>query len=106
MSTSPDRKTRPQHRSRKSHASRRHDTEPTRPIRRSDPRARSHVDVIDALEAIGWRVIELRPSLDRMLWHVAIERVDLVATMTVTALDLDGAFEELARYASPDAKRV
>jgi hypothetical protein len=35
------------------------------------------VAVIEALEAIGWRVIELRPSIDRELWHVTIERVDL-----------------------------
>jgi hypothetical protein len=62
------------------------------------------VVVIEALEAIGWRVSELRPSIDRELWHVTIERVDLVASMTVTAPDPDVALEELARYAAVDAQ--
>jgi hypothetical protein len=103
MSTFPERKTRPPRRSRKAHAAGRHGAERVRAIRRLDPRARAHVVVIEALEAIGWRVIELRPSIDRELWHVTIERVDLVASMTATAPDPDVALEELARYAAADA---
>ncbi len=66
---------------------------------------RTHVSVIAALEAIGWRVTELRPSVDHAMWHVTIERVDLVAKMTVTAPDPDAALEELARYTAADAQR-
>ena len=75
-------------------------------IRRLDPRTRTHVVVIEALEAIGWRVIELRPSIDRELWHVTIECVDLVVSMTLTAPDPDVALEALARYAAADAACV
>ena len=62
------------------------------------------MDVIAGLEAIGWRVTELRPSVDHALWHVTIERVDFVARMTVTAPDPDVALTELACYAAPDAE--
>ncbi|HWO27011.1 MAG TPA: hypothetical protein VNO30_50120 [Kofleriaceae bacterium] len=105
MSTFPERKTRPPRRSRKDHTAKRHGDEPARVIRVA-PEARKHVVVIEALEAIGWRVNELRPSIDRELWHVTIERVDLVASMTVTAPDPDVALEELARYAAADAPRA
>jgi hypothetical protein len=105
MSKFPERKTRQPRRSRKVHAASRHGADPARTIRYLDPRTRSHVVVIEALEAIGWRVIELRPSIDREQWHVTIERVDLVASMTVTAPDPDVALEELARYAAADAAR-
>ncbi|HWO20379.1 MAG TPA: hypothetical protein VNO30_16535 [Kofleriaceae bacterium] len=101
MSTFPERKTRPPRRSRKVHAASRHGAEPARAIRQLG--TRTHVVVIEALEAIGWRVSELRPSIDRELWHVTIERVDLVASMTATAPDPDVALEELARYAAVDA---
>jgi hypothetical protein len=103
MSTFPERKTRPPRRSRKVHAASRHGAEPARATRHLDPRTRTHVVVIDALEAIGWRVSELRPSIDREQWHVTIERVDLIASMTATAPDPDVALEELARYAAADA---
>ena len=102
MSTFPERKTRPPRRSRKVHAAGRHGAEPARATRHREPR--THVIVIEALEAIGWRVSELRPSIDRELWHVTIERVDLVASMTATAPDPDVALEELARYAAADAQ--
>jgi hypothetical protein len=62
-----------------------------------------------ALEALGWRVIELRPSRIRggevALWRVAILRVDLDASMTVTSSDPLAGLAELARYASADARK-
>ena len=101
MSMSTDRKTQP--RTRKPHAARRHGAAPDRANRRPDQR--THADVIAELEAIGWRVTEIRPSIgdSLALWRVTIERVDLVAKMTVTAPDPDVALEELARYAASDA---
>lgn len=105
MSTFPDHKTRPPRRPRKSHATGRHGAGAARASRRPEARARTHVSVIAALEAIGWRVTELRPSVDHALWHVTIGRVDQVASMTVTAPDPDVALEELARYAGTDAER-
>lgn len=59
-----------------------------------------------ALDTIGWRLTELRPSLSAGagMWHVTIERVDYVASMSATAPDPDGALEELARYAAADAE--
>jgi hypothetical protein len=103
---SPSKKSVAPRRSRGSHAARRHGAEPAREIRRPESRARTHVSVIAALEKIGWRVTELRPSIDDSfeLWRVTIERVDLVAKMTVTALDPDAALAELARYTASDAK--
>lgn len=58
-----------------------------------------------ALDAVGWRVTKIRPPIDRDtgLWCVTIDRVDFVASMTVTAPDPDMALEELARYAAADA---
>ena len=63
--------------------------------------------LIAGLDAIGWRVTELRPSggCELVLWHVTIERVDHVASMTATAPDPDVALEELARYAATDGER-
>jgi hypothetical protein len=61
---------------------------------------------IAELAAIGWRITELRPErLDGrvVLWHVAIVRVDDVATMTACASDPDVALAELVRYTAPDA---
>ena len=57
-----------------------------------------------ALDSMGWRVIEIRPSIDHDdgLWHVTIDRVDFVASMTVTALDPDLALEELALHRGCD----
>lgn len=51
---------------------------------------------------------EIRPSIDDSLtlWRVTIERVDLVAKMTMTAPDLDIALEELARYTASDVERA
>lgn len=66
-----------------------------------------HVRLIAELAAIGWRITELRPERrdGRVgLWHVAIVRVDDVATMTACASDLDVALAELVRYTAADAK--
>jgi hypothetical protein len=60
-----------------------------------------------ALDAVGWRVVEIRPPVSRdegELWRVAITRVDYVASMTVTAPDPDVALAELVRYASVDGR--
>lgn len=69
--------------------------------------ARPHVHLIDALDALGWRVVEMRP--DRLdgrvsLWHVTVTRVDTVATMTAIASDPDAALGELVRYTAVDAE--
>lgn len=64
---------------------------------------------IIALEAIGWRVVQLRPlpaGGEIPLWYVAITRVDLDASMTMSAADPDVALAELVRYASADATEV
>ena len=105
MAMSTGRKARPQRRPRKAHAARRHDG-PDRANRRPDPWARTHV-VIARLEAIGWRVMEFRPLIEGNLevWRVTIERVDLAAKVSVTALDPDDVFEELARYTASDVER-
>jgi hypothetical protein len=66
-----------------------------------------YVRLIAELAAIGWRITELRPErLDGrvVLWHVAIVRVDDVATMTACASDPDVALAELVRYTAADAK--
>jgi len=66
-----------------------------------------HMRVTAELAAIGWRITELRPErLDRrvVLWHVAIARVDDVATMTACASDPAGALAELVCYTAADAK--
>ncbi|HWO18430.1 MAG TPA: hypothetical protein VNO30_06625 [Kofleriaceae bacterium] len=70
------------------------------------PPVRPHVAMIEALDSFGWRVTEIRPSSHQRpaLWHVTVRRVDLVASMSVTATDPDAALEELARYAAADAK--
>jgi hypothetical protein len=59
-----------------------------------------------ALEAAGWRVVELRPSgADELaLWRVTIERYDGAMAMTVRdAISPDVAIEELLRYMQVDA---
>ncbi len=73
----------------------------------SAPQVRPHVAVLGALDQLGWRVTELRPSTDHgsALWIVSIERTDFGARMTVTDADPDVALEELARYASVDATK-
>jgi len=61
---------------------------------------------IIALEAIGWRVVELRPSIigdEPALWSVTIERTDENASMTATEVDPDVALAELVRYTQADA---
>lgn len=66
-----------------------------------------YMRLIAELAAIGWRITELRPErLDGrvVLWHVAIVRVDDVATMTACASDPDVALAELVRYTAADAK--
>ena len=76
-------------------------------LRRHDPRTAPLVHHITALEAIGWRVVELRPapsSGDPSRWHVAITRVDFDARMTATAAEPGVALAELVRYASADAE--
>ena len=102
---SPSRKSAGRKGPRKSHALRRHSP---KAVRASNPPApaRSFVRHIIALEAIGWRIVELRPSVvgdEAPLWHVAITRVDLDASMAVAEVDLDIALAELVRYASADA---
>lgn len=66
-----------------------------------------HVRLIAELAPIGWRITELRPQrLDRrvVLWHVAIARVDDVATMTACASDPDGALADLVCDTAADAQ--
>ena len=68
-----------------------------------DVRILSHVEVLDAL---GWRIVELRPSRiegEVALWSVTVERVDLDASMCMTAADPVVALAEIVRYASADA---
>lgn len=76
-----------------------------RALRRHTPDA-SIVSHVVALDALGWRVVELRPSLidgEVTLWHVTAERVDHDASMHMTAADPDVALAELVRYVSADA---
>jgi hypothetical protein len=64
------------------------------------------VSHVIALDALGWRVVELRPSLidgEVALWRVTAERADLDAYMRMTAADPGVALAELVRYASVDA---
>ena len=119
---SPSRKSAGPRGSRSSHATRRHGsaTPPAVPpappplaevARASEcgpraPDARPFVHHIIALEAIGWRVVELRPSIAGdapALWRVTIERTDENASMTATEVDLDVALAELVRYTRVDA---
>ena len=75
-----------------------------RVLRRHTPDAHIVGHVV-ALDALGWRVIELRPSFidgEVSLWRVTAERVDLDASMSMTAADPAGALAELVRYASAD----
>lgn len=58
-----------------------------------------------ALDAMGWHVIELRPSRADavVLWRVTIERYDKTMTMAIShAADPDSAVAELVRYAHVD----
>jgi len=69
-------------------------------------RARPLVSHIIALEAIGWHVVGLRPSItgdEPALWCVTIERTDENASMTATEEDPDVALAELVRYTQADA---
>jgi hypothetical protein len=71
------------------------------------PHARSPFGHIITLESLGWRVVELRPSLgggEPTLWRVKITRFDLDASMSVSAAEPDLALAELVRYASADAR--
>jgi|SRR5688572_8698199 len=102
---SPSRKSAGRRSPRGSHALHRHisKAEPA-----SSPRSRSRplVDYFIALEAVGWRVVEIRPPIssdEGSLWRLRIDRVDFVASMTATAPDPDVALAELVRYASADA---
>jgi len=103
---SPSTKSETRRHARRSHAMDRHGNKPARAAHRPDRKARRHVLVIEALAALGWRVTEIRPSSEHgaAMWVVAIERVDLVASMSVAALEPDAALEELARYAAADAE--
>ena len=72
-----------------------------------DPDAPSLVRHIIALEAIGWHVVGLRPSIagdEPPLWRVTIERTDENASMTATEEDPEVALAELVRYAQADAR--
>ncbi|HWO21937.1 MAG TPA: hypothetical protein VNO30_24390 [Kofleriaceae bacterium] len=58
------------------------------------------------LEAVGWRVVGLRPSRtgdEPALWRVTIERYDENASMTVVEAEPDVALAELVRYTRADA---
>ena len=101
---SPSKRSPPPHRSRKPHTTGRHGAALSA-IRRPAPPVRPHVAMIEALDSFGWRVTEIRPASRQLpaLWHVTVRRVDLVASMSVTATDPDVALEELARYAAADA---
>ena len=81
----------------------------THALRRHGPRPAPLAHHIVALDAIGWRVVELRPSRtdgEITLWHVAITRVDLDASMTATATEPEAALADLVRYASADAEQA
>jgi hypothetical protein len=60
-----------------------------------------------ALDAAGWKVIEVRPSSTAplVLWRVTIERYDQAMTMTLRdTSNPDVAIEELLRYVQVDAR--
>jgi hypothetical protein len=72
------------------------------------PRADQLVRHILALEAIGWRITQLRPSVagdEPPLWRVVITRFDLDASMSASAMDPADALAELLHYASADAAK-
>lgn len=102
---SPQRKTRPLPRDPKSHATSRHEAARARPARDAAPRGHPHMAYISTLAALGWRVTKIYPEgqEENALWHVSIERVDLVAYMTAVAPDPDMALRELIRYVAVDA---
>ena len=103
---SPSRKSAGPRSPRRSHALRRHDPK-AEPAESPPQGARPLVRHLVALEAAGWCVVELRPLIDcgeTALWRAAITRVDLDASMAVSAVDPDAALAELVRYASADAK--
>jgi len=59
-----------------------------------------------ALDALGWRITEIRPGLingDVSLWRVTAERVDLDASINMAAANPASALAEIVRYASADA---
>jgi hypothetical protein len=90
---------------RKNHALRRHIPKAA-PTLSPPSRDRPLVSHLIALDAAGWRVVEMRPEgtcYDAPLWRVAITRVDLDASISVWAAALDIALAELVRYASADA---
>jgi hypothetical protein len=102
---SPSRKSAGPRSPRKSHTLRRH--EPKAAAAASPPPgARPLVRHLTALDAAGWRVVELRPLMacgEPALWRAAITRVDLDASISVSATDPEVALAELVRYASVDA---
>ena len=60
-----------------------------------------------ALDAAGWKIIEVRPSSTAplVLWRVTIERYDQAMTMTLRdASNPDVAIEELLRHVQVDAR--
>jgi hypothetical protein len=62
-----------------------------------------------ALEAVGWLVAELRPSVagdEPPLWRVSITRFDLNASMSASAVDPKDALAELLHYVSADAEEA
>jgi hypothetical protein len=103
---SPSRKSTGPRRPHRGHALRRHEPKAAPAARLPPGECRPLVRHLTALEAVGWRVVELRPLLAcgaPALWRAAITRVDLDASMTVSATDPDAALAELVRYASADA---
>ena len=102
---SPSRKSAGRRSPRGSHALHRHVSK-AMPSSGPPSRARPLVGYFIALEAVGWRVHEIRPPVSRDeggLWRVTIDRVDFVASMTAAAPDPGVALAELVRYASADA---
>lgn len=72
------------------------------------PRTCPLVRHIVALEAAGWHLVGLRPSIsgpeaETALWRVTIARYDENASITVTEADPDAALAELVRYTQADA---
>jgi hypothetical protein len=85
----------------------RHSSKVTSASNRPPPPADQLVGHILALEAVGWRIAELRPSLagnEPPLWRVSITRFDLGASMSASAVDPENALVELLHCASADAE--
>jgi hypothetical protein len=72
------------------------------------PQAHSLARHIVALEAAGWHLVGLRPSITgadagAAVWRATIARYDENASISVTDAEPDVALAELVRYAQADA---